>query len=437
MSLYELPKFEMPKQLKPLKKRFSLSNFLKKRIVFVLILTVFLSSLFGFLGGIISGGLFYQKISEELQRIGINLPPKIIEKEKVTEKEYLPEFSQEKAIISAVKETSPSVVSIIITKELPIYEEYWTSPFEEFFGPGFQVPEYRQKGTKKQEIGGGSGFIVSEDGMILTNKHVVSDKDADYTVLTNEGEKFPAKVLALDPVQDLAIIKIENKKKFKPVALGDSSKLEIGQTVIAIGNALGEFRNTVSVGVISGLGRTITASGGGTVETLEDVIQTDAAINRGNSGGPLLNLKGKVIGINTAMSEAAENIGFAIPINKAKKDIEQIKKIGKIVYPFLGIRYVLITDAIKEENNLAVNYGAWVVRGSQPDEPAVTPDSAAEKAGVKENDIILEFNNEKITSENSLAKIIQKYNPEDKIELRVLRAGSIKTIQVTLGERSE
>ena len=137
------------------------------------------------------------------------------------------------------------------------------------------------------------------------------------------------------------------------------------------------------------------------------------------------------------MSEAAENIGFAIPINKAKKDIEQIKKIGKIVYPFLGIRYVLITDAIKEENNLAVNYGAWVVRGSQPDEPAVTPDSAAEKAGVKENDIILEFNNEKITSENSLAKIIQKYNPEDKIELRVLRAGSIKTIQVTLGERSE
>jgi serine protease Do len=219
------------------------------------------------------------------------------------------------------------------------------------------------------------------------------------------------------------------------VKLGDSSKLQIGQTVIAIGNALGEFRNTVSVGVISGLGRTVTASGGGTAETLEDIIQTDAAINAGNSGGPLLNLKGEVIGMNTAMASGAENIGFALPINKAKKAIEQVKTQGKIVYPFLGVRYVLITDTIQKDNNLGASYGAWITSGDK--EPAVTPESAAETAGLKEGDIILEFNNEKITADNSLAKMIMNYNPGDKITLKILRKGEEKTIEATLGERSE
>jgi len=335
---------------------------------------------------------------------------------------------------------------------VPIIEEYYYNPFkefEQFFGQPFefQIPQYRQKGTEKKEIGGGTGFIISKDGMILTNKHVVLDKEAEYTVFTNDGKSYPAKVLARDPLQDLAIIKIEREKvvdkegsftlKSFPVAkLGNSDKLQIGQTVIAIGNALGEFRNTVSVGVVSGLGRTITASGGGLVETLEDVIQTDAAINKGNSGGPLLNLEGEVIGINTAMVQEAQSIGFAIPINKAKKDIKQVKTLGKIVYPFLGVRYVLITKKIQKENNLPVDYGAWITKGSNG-EAAIFPGSAAEKAGLNENDIILEFNGEKITTDNSLAKIISKYNPGDRVTLKVLRAGKEKIFQVTLGERSE
>ncbi len=441
MSLYELPKLELGEIKWP--------KFLKSQVFWLLILTIFLSSIFGFLAGTISGGYFYPEIRDYLSKLNIN-PSGI---QPITEKEYVPQTSQEEAIIKVVNEVSPAVVSIVITKDVPIFEEYYTNPFQEFeqfFGPSpfdFQVPQYRQQGTEKKEIGGGTGFIVSEDGLVLTNKHVALDKEADYTVFTNDGREFPAKILALDPVQDLAILKISQEKivdekgnfvlnPFPVAELGNSEKIQIGQTVVAIGNVLGEFRNSVSVGVISGLGRTITASGGGLVETLEDVIQTDAAINKGNSGGPLLNLKGEVIGINTAMVEAAQSIGFALPANKAKKAIEQVKEKGKIVYPFLGVRYVLITEKIQKENNLPVDYGAWIIKGDQG-EPAITPDSPAQTTGLKENDIVLEFGGEKITSDNSLAKIIQEYNPGDKVVLKILREKEEKNIEVTLGERSE
>jgi len=432
MKLLDFSKFNLPKLKAPEIK------FLRNPI-FTLILIIFFSSFFGFLAGAVFNAKFYWLLKDFLN---IKTSPPIIEKPIVpSESIYLPQTSQEEAIISVVNEVSPAVVSIIISKDLPVLEEYYISPFEEFFGQPFfefKIPQYRQKGVEKKEIGGGTGFIVSEDGMILTNAHVVSDKEADYTILTNDGQKYPAKILARDYLRDLAIIKIEKgySPKFPVVRLGNSDKLQIGQTVIAIGNALGEFRNTVSVGVISGLGRTITASGGGMIETLEDVIQTDAAINRGNSGGPLLNLKGEVIGVNFAIAQPAENIGFAIPINQAKKDIEQVKTLGKIVYPFLGVRYLLITEKIQRENNLPVSYGAWIVRGGQGEE-AIFPGSAAQKAGLKENDIILEFNGEKIIPENSLAKIIMKYNPGDKVVLKVLRNGQEKIFEVVLGERSE
>ena len=235
----------------------------------------------------------------------------------------------------------------------------------------------------------------------------------------------------------MAIIEIEKvKEPFLTVKLGDSSDLKIGQTVIAIGNALGEFRNTISVGVISGLGRTVTASGGGFVETIEDVIQTDAAINKGNSGGPLLNLKGEVIGINTATVLEAQNISFSIPVNKAKRDIEQVKKFGKITYPFIGVYYTLITSELKEKYNLLFDYGAWIGRDKNGEEAKedVFPGSPAEKAGLKKNDIILEINGEKITKDNSLAEIILKYNPQDQVSLKILRNNQEKNVEIILGE---
>ncbi|MBI2049996.1 MAG: trypsin-like peptidase domain-containing protein [Candidatus Staskawiczbacteria bacterium] len=409
MSLYDLPELNAFK-------------IKKNKTVWVIVLALFVFFAVGFVAGIIS-----------FKGIEINVP--VINK--AADSTYIPQVSYEQAVINTVKEASPSVVSIVITKNLPVYERRFINPFEGFGAPGFEIPQYIQKGTKQQEVGSGSGFIVSEDGLVLTNKHVVLDKKAEYTVFTNDGQKFSAKVLALDPVQDLAVIKVDSNRKFEAIKLGDSSKLQIGQSVIAIGNALGEFRNTVSVGVISGLGRTISASGqGGLSETLEDIIQTDAAINAGNSGGPLLNLKGEVIGINTAMAQEAQAIGFAIPINRAKRDVEQVSQGNKIVYPFLGVRYVVINEQIKEENDLPVDYGAWVRKGENG-ELAVTKDSAADKAGIKSGDIILEFNGEQITQNNSMAKIITKYNPGDKVVLKVLRDGKELNIDVVLGERSE
>lgn len=420
MSIYESPDFNF--------KDFKLPDLLKNRSFWSPALIVLFSFAFGFLGGMASENFYFPGTNNYLQNIVGN---------DVSDQGYVPQTSQEEAIIKVVKEVSPAVVSIVITKDVPIMEQY----YEDFFG--FGIPQYRQKGTQKQEIGGGTGFIISKNGTILTNKHVVSDQEAEYTVLTNDGKKYPAKVLAKDPVQDLAIIKIEEAtgtesniipESFPIIKLGDSDNLQIGQTVIAIGNALGEFRNTVSTGVVSGLSRTIVASGAGMQETIEDVVQTDAAINSGNSGGPLLNLKGEVIGINTATVQGAQSIGFAIPINKAKKDIEQVSTLGKISYPFLGVRYALINEEVKKEYGLDVDYGVLVLKGEN-NEPAVTAGSAAEKAGLEEGDVILEFNGEKITADNSLAKLIQKYNPGESVTLKIMRGKEEMTLNAVLGER--
>ena len=387
---------------------------------YFIVFVVFASLFFGVLGGFFAS-YYFEKI---------NLLPRLSAQKGTT---YVAQTTQEDKIISAVKNVSPAVVSVIISKDLPVIEQYYTNPFGDLFG--IQIPQQRQVGTKKQEIGGGTGFIISADGMIVTNKHVVEDKEADYTVLTNDGKRYAAQVVAKDPIQDIAVIKIEKPdQQFKTVPLGDSAAVQIGQSVIAIGNALGEFKNTVSVGVISGLGRTITASGGETAETLDDVIQTDAAINKGNSGGPLLNLKGEVIGINSAIASDAQSVGFSIPINSVKRSIEQARTQGKIVYPFLGVSYTLVNDQVQKDNKLTVNYGAWIK--SSDSQAAIVSGSAAEKAGLKEGDIILEINNEKITTDNSLSKIILKYKPQDKVTLKILHEGKDKIVEVVLGERS-
>ncbi len=421
----------------------------RQSFVVILVTSIIISSFFGSVMGFWAGTLtsdsdsIIDLLKEEVLGYGKDMESDDIgdlETKKVVK------IEEESAVIEAVEKVSPAVVSIIVTKDLPIIERYYSEPygdsdlFERFFGDdlgdffGFRTPQYRQKGTEKREVGGGTGFLVSADGYIITNRHVVLDEEAEYTVLMNDETKHIAQILGRDPVNDLAVLKIEGSN-FPYAHLGDSSNLKVGQSVIAIGNALGEFRNTVSTGVISGLARSIVAGGAGIgSEQLIGVIQTDASINPGNSGGPLLNLAGQVIGINTAMAAGAENIGFTIPVNEVKNIYESVKKHGRIVMPWLGVRYVQINKTIAEDNKLSVDYGALIVRGEERMDLAVIPGSPADKAGLEENDIILEIDDKKIDSNNPLAKAISRFKPGDEIELKILHDGEEKEVKLVLEE---
>lgn len=420
----------------------------KKTLAILFVLAIIISSVFGAGAGFLAGVASDQ----------FNLPAWFEEnilKEKIIKQtesgDKIITMEEESAVIAVVDKVSPAVVSIIVSKDLPKIEQY--NPFgddffRQFFGDGFSdffsAPQYRQNGTEKQEIGGGTGFFVSSDGYIVTNKHVVYDETAEYTVLMNDEIKYEARILARDSVTDLAILKVDvaaakaaGKKadNFPTVELGDSANLKVGQTVIAIGNALGEFRNTVSTGVISGLSRSITASGAGIGgEQLAGVIQTDASINPGNSGGPLLDIAGRVIGINTAIVQNAQNIGFAIPINEVKNTIESVKKNGRIIRPWLGVRYVQINKLIADANQLKFDYGALIMRGQNKTDLAVIPGSPADKAGLTENDIILEVNGKKIDEDNPLAKALSKFKVGEEITLKVFRKGKEENIKVKLEE---
>lgn len=304
-------------------------------------------------------------------------------------------------------------------------------PFE---GRDYVVPKF-EKGKEKTKVGGGSGFLVSEDGYILTSQHVVADTEADYAVVFEPTKTYSAKVISRDPISDIAILKIK-VKNFPCLELGDSDKIELGETVVAVGNALGEFSDTLSAGIISGVSRAITAFSGTTSQAaqLRGLIQTDAAINPGNSGGPLVNMEGKVIGINTAMVLGAQNIGFAIPINYAKRDLEEVKKYGRIKRPFLGIRYIILNKEIAKIHKLPVNYGALIVRESLG-ETAVVPNSSADKAGLREYDIILEINGEKVNEEKPLATTLQNYKIGSELLLKVLRDKKEIYLKVKLEEK--
>lgn len=350
--------------------------------------------------------------------------------------------TEESRVINVVEKANPAVISIVITKDVPIIEQYYqdinpfgnNNPLNDFFNNGFsfRIPQQRQKGTEKREVGGGSGFFMSSDGFIITNKHVVDDDTAEYTVFTNDGKKYNAKILAKDSMLDVAILKVEGKN-FSYLSFSNSDLLKPGQTVIAIGNALAEFRNSVSRGIISGLSRSIIAGDFfGKSEQLENVIQTDAAINLGNSGGPLLDLNGSVIGMNVAVQQGAENIGFALPSNTIKNIADSVKKYGEIIKPYLGIRYIQITKNLKEKNNLTVDYGILVLRGNTQDELAIIPGSPADKAGIVENDIILEIDNVKLEQGKSFASIIRQKQIDQIIKLKIFHKGSEKIIEVKL-----
>ncbi len=327
-------------------------------------------------------------------------------------------FDEEGRTISAIKQAVPSVVSVIIYKT--------------FTKVNLTTGETYQE---KNEVGRGTGFIIDPNGLILTNRHVGGDTEAEYKVFLNDGRRFNAKVADVDKLYDLALLKIEAKGL--PIAkIGDSDKLELGSTVVAIGNALGRYQNSVTRGITSGIGRSVTAVDTitGEIEQLDDVLQTDAAINPGNSGGPLINLRGEVIGINTATEAGGQSLGFAIPINAAKKIIQTYKKYGRIRRPFLGIRYMMITPDLKEERKLVLDDGALITYGNTENDLPIVPGSPADKAGLGVGDIVIEVNGLKIKGNNSLVKVLQRYNVGDRIGLKVWRSGRIIMRIVTLDE---
>lgn len=235
-------------------------------------------------------------------------------------------FAQENQIVSMVQRAAPAVASVVISKDLPVLEQYYDNVPLDTNGFSIRIPHTRQSGTESQVVGAGSAFFVTADGLLITNNHVVQDEQASYTVLTNDGSRLKADVVLRDPASDVALLKVRGSG-FAVLPLAANDNVHLAQLAIAIGNALGEFSNTVSIGVVSGLQRSIQAGGlvGGGSETLQQIIQTDAAINEGNSGGPLLNSHGEVIGMNVALASGAQNIGFALPTRILRGVLQKYK----------------------------------------------------------------------------------------------------------------
>ncbi len=320
-------------------------------------------------------------------------------------------LQESSAVIDVAKKVSPTVVSITSK-----------SMSTNFFG------------QPQEQDAAGTGIIVSSDGLILTNKHVAADPTARYTVITSSGKQYTgAKVIAQDPTNDIAFLRITATGL--PVAtLGDSSAVQLGQQVVAIGNALGEFQNSVTAGIISGVGRPVTAGdGGASAETLDNLFQTDAAINPGNSGGPLVNLAGQIIGMNTAVAgQNSQNIGFAIPINEARPLVASVESTGKIIWPYLGVRYISLSAGVAANNGLPLSMGAWLE--SDGANPAILAGSPADKAGLKVGDIITKVNGKDITVANSLSAAVGQYKVGDKVTLTVRRGMKTLTISIVLAQ---
>jgi serine protease Do len=314
---------------------------------------------------------------------------------------------EENAVIDVVEKTSPSVVAIGTTRRV-------FNPYDPFSIP------------RSQSATIGTGFVISDKGIIVTNKHVVDDRNSTYTVITRDDKKYEIRKIYRDPVLDLAIVQIDSDGSLKALDLGDSSKLKIGQTVIAIGNALGRFTNTVTTGIVSGVGRRVVAGDPftGSYESLDDLIQTDAAINPGNSGGPLLNSSGQVIGVNVATTEGAQNIGFAIPIDAVKKITDEFIKTGSVSRPFLGVQYQFVSKDLALLNEMP--QGAYVRE--------VIKDSGADKAGVKIGDVIIRIDGKTVDSDGVISGVIASKRIGDTIPLVLWSDGKERTVNATLQE---
>ena len=332
----------------------------------------------------------------------------------------------------------PAVVSVVISKKMKELKRDLSKIANTV--PGFSmydIPEENIDADGNVRIGGGSGFIVNQDGTVLTNRHVVSESGVEYAVTLSDGSKFPASVLARDPLDDIAILKIEpGKIKLPTVKLGNSEELKLGENVLAFGNILGVFQNTVSSGIVSGLSRSIAARINPQSPAFEmrGLVQTDAAINPGNSGGPLTDMEGRAIGINAAVIAGAQNVGFAIPIKLVERDLAELKKFGRIKRPLLGVRYMTLDDDLGKKLDLPVGYGAVVFKGHSF-KKAVVPGSPADKAGIREKDIILSWDGEKITQQKNLQDFLSESEVGDVIELGILRNGRKTKTKLKLKER--
>ncbi len=399
-----------------------------------LFILLFVAAFFGFIGG--STAPFFTRMLQEQTLFDMSSTGDT--QSDVEKSQYAGErLLDDDVVVSLVERNAPGVVSIVISKDVPKARTFFQNPFffDLFDSNGIAPLQRGSGGTEKRQIGSGSGFFVSPDGLIVTNKHVVADADAEYTVMTYDGKEHAAVVLARDPAHDIAVLRIEGSG-FPALDFGDSDRVKVGQTVIAIGNPLGEFENSVTRGIISGLKREVSAGAGlGRSEQLSGIFQTDAAINPGNSGGPLFNLSGEVIGMNVAMAQGAENIAFALPMNQVKRIIEQVKTTGKISTPYLGVRYIILNEAIAKENSLPFNYGALIIRGQKMTDFAVIPGSPADKAGIVENDIILEIDGEKVDEGHQITSIVAEKNVGDDISLKVWHKGDTQNVKVQLAER--
>lgn len=339
----------------------------------------------------------------------LNLP-KFSQTQNTTTEETRTLVKEENAVIQTVDESSPSVVAIGVNQRV-------INPFD----PN-ALPRNEQSTI-------GTGFVVSQNGVIVTNRHVVANPNTNYTVITKDGKKLEVEKIYLDPTLDLALVKTK-EEGLRPLRIGDSSKIKVGQTAIAIGNALGRFSNTVTTGVVSGLGRSIGAGDpfGNQVEILDDLIQTDAAINPGNSGGPLLNSAGEVIGVNVATSESAQNIGFAVPINSVKAIIDEFVSTGKISRAYLGVNYRVITRDLALLNN--VPQGAYIQE--------VISGSPAEKAGIEVGDIITKIDGKNVDTQNFISEFIRSKKPGDKVRIEIWKDNNgqneTETIEAMLEE---
>ena len=319
-------------------------------------------------------------------------------------------ISQKEAdLVGLVEKTSPTVVSIVTSQ---------------VSGQGFFQQEVE---------GAGTGIVISEDGYILTNKHVISEARSVQVVMSDGTRHSDVTVVGSDPLNDIAFLKIKNVSDLKVATLGDSGAMRVGQDVIAIGNSLGQYQNTVTSGIVSGLGRPVTAASSelnSRVESLTDLLQTDAAINPGNSGGPLINSAGQVVGINTAIAADAQGIGFAIPINAAKGMIRGVIANGKVEKAYLGVQYVAITPDVRTQYKLSVDQGALVRSGSGS---AVESNGPADKAGIKDGDIITKVNEKYVGKQGGLGSLVAEFMPGEKVTLTIIRDGKEQQKTLTLG----